>query len=716
MEMKSYLRRLPYIYCLVLIPCSIYTVFFTARALRRDYIDVPAWDAWRCVHDLDRLCQFDLRPLWRQHNEHRVIGVQVLYWLDFGLLHGRQFLLIGCEIVCQLAQLVLLWWLLKQMKAIPLAFRLAFAASCALLMTTATHVQAMVIPFLVQWYLTQALAAFALLLLWRTSRTGRLASLIIAIVATVIVTYTTANGMLLWPVLVAMALWLRLPRRRIVAIGAACAVSVAVYFIGYVFVGEGRALLLVTHPFYTTGFMAILLGAPASYSSNAFGGALGLTGMVLAMLALVVAVRQRRRPPDAVFVVAAGFCLFIVSSALMFAYGRMNPADPTFLKARAERYAMVGLTFWANLVVVVGWLSTRLVRRRQFFWQFAAAALTAVLLVEVMGYQPTSERACAARQAMAEEAGIGLENGVQDREAIRDVYQDPLFVWAETPVLRRRRLSIFAAGRQDWIGRRVSELFAAGRSSLCSGSVEALTAVYYGFRAEGRAVDSQTNRPPDDIVFTNRSGMIVGLGATRTGGYPHRPRDRTQRPPADFDWAGFARAGHVSGGVQAYAIVGGGKAACPLGTPQQAPVVFIPVDANMVGDPIPISGWQADPAWTRNGHHPSVGTLAGEVLYGSYSGSDAKQGGLTSAPFETGRRDCVAIPVAHGPSTTGQSVRLVEDGSGKTAATIPLDGDGVWQYWLIELQGPAKLRIVAEDRGAQWGQWVAVGEPRECRP
>jgi hypothetical protein len=35
---------------------------------------------------------------------------------------------------------------------------------------------------------------------------------------------------------------------------------------------------------------------------------------------------------------------------------------------------------------------------------------------------------------------------------------------------------------------------------------------------------------------------------------------------------------------------------------------------------------------------------------------------------------------------------------------------------LIEFQGQAKLRIVAEDQGAQWGQWVAVGEPHECRP
>jgi hypothetical protein len=713
MQIKRYLRRLPYIYSLVLLPCAIYTVFLTAGGLRRDYINVPQWDAWRCVHDLDRLSQFDLRPLWKQHNEHRIIGIEVLYWLDFTLLHGRQFLLIGCEVVCQLAQLALLWWLLKQMKEIPLAFRLALALSCALPMATAFHVQAMAIPFLALWYVTQALAAFTLLLLWRTAQTGRLSALITAIGVAVIVTYTIGNGMLLWPVLVAMAVLLHLPRKRIAAIVAAGAVSIAVYFIGYVFVSQGRALLVITHPFYTTGFIALLLGAPASYTNNAFGGAIGLTGMVLAMLALAVAVRQRR-PPDVVFVVAGGFCLYVVFSALMVAYGRIHPNDPTFLLARAERYAMLGLTFWAYLVVVIGWLLVRLRRGRQFAWHLVTVALIAVFVVVLMGGQEASEKACAARQAMASEAGIGLEAGVQDREAIKDMYQDPVFAWRETPVLRRRRLSMFAAGRQDWIGHRVGEVFQAGPANLCSGAVEATSVVYYGIRAEGWALDSRMNRPPEDIVLTNVSGMIVGFGVTRTGGYLHRPRGRAGRPPSSADWAGFARAGHISGRLQAYAIVGNGKTGCLLGTSQQVPPV-IPADANMVGAPVPISSWQADPGWTRNGHHPSIGTPPGQVLYGSYSGSDANQGTLTSAPFEAAGQGCVVVPVAHGPSITGQSVRLVEDGSGKTVATIPLDENGFWQYWLIDLPEAAKLRIVAEDKGAQWGQWVAVGEPHECR-
>jgi hypothetical protein len=52
--------------------------------------------------------------------------------------------------------------------------------------------------------------------------------------------------------------------------------------------------------------------------------------------------------------------------------------------------------------------------------------------------------------------------------------------------------------------------------------------------------------------------------------------------------------------------------ACALGSPQPVPSIK-PVAASQVGAPIHISEWKTDPAWTRNGSHPSVGTLSGEI-------------------------------------------------------------------------------------------------------
>jgi hypothetical protein len=42
--------------------------------------------------------------------------------------------------------------------------------------------------------------------------------------------------------------------------------------------------------------------------------------------------------------------------------------------------------------------------------------------------------------------------------------------------------------------------------------------------------------------------------------------------------------------------------------------------------------------------------------------------------------------------------------------------NGNWRYWAVYFSREvAALRIVAEDQGDRFGQWVAVGEPHVCR-
>jgi len=702
---------------LVLLPCLIYTLFYTARAIRLDYTPVPIWDSWRSVQYVAQLLRFDLRHFWVQHNEHRIVFPEMVYALDYIFFRGEQLLPFACNIACQLAQLALLWWLLSQMKDMPLPFRLTLGAGCSLFMTSAMQVQGFLNTFELQWYLSQMAAALAFLFLWRSARTGRWAGLAISIAAAVIVTYSTSNGMMLWPVLVMMAVLLGLPKPRIACVATAGILSIAAYFAGYTFMGQGRTVLLLDHPFYAIWFVGVFLGTPVSYVSARLGGLAGLSGLLLVALAVAIAIRPRRLG-DPALVVTAGVCLYIAGSALMIAYGRMDPADPAVGAALAARYVSVPLTYCANLGVVLGWLIVRLTRGRRLaplLWlHMGAAALTLVVLIAVVGRQKSFERIFASQQALGHESGIALVAGIEDADIIRVIFPSPPFVLKMMPAIRQKRLSIFAAGRQDWIGQPVSRVFVPGSPKLCSGDLETLSALTDGYLASGWAWDRAADRPPQDIVLTNPAGAIVGFGQTRPGGYPRN--DPAHRPPSDWDWVGFARTAGMSGAIQAYAIVHSGEMACPMGSPRQAGSVKT-LAPSQVGARIPISEWKADPAWTRNGFHPSVGTLSGEVLYGSFSGNDANQGVLTSAPFETSGHGCIALPVAHGPSIGGQSVRLVEPGSGRIVESIPMsETTGKWQFWAVELQGVDKLRIVAEDRGSQWGQWVAVGEPHWCQP
>lgn len=142
-----------------------------------------------------------------------------------------------------------------------------------------------------------------------------------------------------------------------------------------------------------------------------------------------------------------------------------------------------------------------------------------------------------------------------------------------------------------------------------------------------------------------------------------------------------------------------------------------PAKSEQVGPLVHVAKWQSDPAWTQNGFHASVGALAGETLWGSYSGSDANRGTLTSAPFDTSRRGCIILPIAHGPSTGGQSVRLVAADNEEDLGSVRLDEEtGSWRYWAVYFSREIpSIRIVASDQGDQWGQWVAVGDPHSCR-
>jgi hypothetical protein len=702
---------IPYVYLLIVLPCLLYTIYYTGRAIWLDYTPIPIWDTWRCVQYVDQLLRFDLSHFWVQHNEHRIVFPEMVYALDFIFLKGRLLLPPLASIACQFVQLGLLWWLISRMGEVPIAVRLTLAVCCAMLMTTAFQVQGILGAFLLQWYLSQMAAALSLWLLWSSWRSGSLGILVLSIAAAVVATYSSGNGMLLWPVLVMMAVILHLPKLRIAGLILAGVLSIGGYLIGYQFMGQGRVAIVLAHPVYAVWFMGVFAGAPVSYISTWLGGAVGIISFLLVGAAILVVVRHGRQKEPALLV-TAGVCMFIIASAALTAYGRMNPNDPSVIAATAPRYVSVPFTYWANLIVVTVWLATRLPRGRTVALHGVALGFV-VMVLAVARIQGPHERVFAAQQARAHESGLALEDGIQDSVHLGVLFPDPGFVRDSVTGIRQRRLSIFATGYQDWIHQPLARLFIAGPTELCSGGVATLTALPGGYRASGWAIDRKDGTPPHDIVLTNAAGIILGFGETRPGGYPQEHPDPQRRQPSASDWVGFA-ADDSSGSVQAYGIVRNGVVACALGPPQQVPHAT-PVDAQTAGAVIPVV-WKADPAWTRNGFHPSVGTLPGETLYGSYSGSDTNQGSLISTAFETAGHACIAFAVAHGPSVGGQSVNVVNAGTGLTIESIPLsEAGGDWQFWAVEFQGTPELQIVAEDKGDQWGQWVAISEPHWCK-
>ena len=130
-----------------------------------------------------------------------------------------------------------------------------------------------------------------------------------------------------------------------------------------------------------------------------------------------------------------------------------------------------------------------------------------------------------------------------------------------------------------------------------------------------------------------------------------------------------------------------------------------------VSTPVEIHG-----AWSKDGYPPKVGRPSTEgTIYGSWSGSDANVGTLRMGPFHLGQNTSIAIPLVTGRNTVnvGLSVKVLNARTGKLIASLdpPPDCD-FWWAWKVAIPPDASIEIVAEDSGADLGQWLAVGLPR----
>lgn len=129
---------------------------------------------------------------------------------------------------------------------------------------------------------------------------------------------------------------------------------------------------------------------------------------------------------------------------------------------------------------------------------------------------------------------------------------------------------------------------------------------------------------------------------------------------------------------------------------------------------VPDVTWHPDRGWGLNGYYPDIGHLSQGSIWGSWNHSDASTGTISSSIFSD-RAGCVILPVGHGPSILHERAR-VTTADGRTVQEVPLDAaTGKWEFYKVYYDSHIKeIRIIAEDDGTGWGEWLAVGQPRFC--
>ena len=134
----------------------------TVRHLVEYYNPLPAGDYWRVVEDLSAFKNFDLSPLWRQHNEHRIVFPEVIFAIDMLCFEGRQLLPAILNFCFHFTTWLVLARVAWQERSVPPLTRIIAILLAGIAMGWSLNSFVTGLPFLLQWTLLQLAVILAL--------------------------------------------------------------------------------------------------------------------------------------------------------------------------------------------------------------------------------------------------------------------------------------------------------------------------------------------------------------------------------------------------------------------------------------------------------------------------------------------------------------------------------------------------------------------------
>jgi hypothetical protein len=376
--------------------------------------------------------------------------------------------------------------------------------------------------------LAMAGAALAFLFLRKMSvSAARLVQpMLIVVFAGVVASFSFGGGLAIWPTLLCLGWFLRLPRRCIaVFITAGLAVGIVFALLPETFQG---APSMRTAGFDLV-FLCRLIGNPVLDAASAwwvrepfvsirmypglatFAGAVGLILLAAAVIPQIV-----RRDIQERGVEFAGLALVLFSVLVLVLVTVGRSSGRSISTAALPRYFFWSALFWSGLYLIG---VARAEGRPALRWIVYAA----VIALPIMVFPAHYKNALFQRRLriVAESGATSLVNGVQlDERQTKALFFGGIpthLLYRVAEEMRERRLDMFAEGLQDWIGLEETNLFEGrqkpeGLSGHCK--LDALVQCDNGApaaRITGNVRESG-HRVPTKLVIVDPTGVIRGIG------------------------------------------------------------------------------------------------------------------------------------------------------------------------------------------------------------
>lgn len=482
------------------------------------YSPVPFWDMWDgYIQFYLRLADGDHAAWWSQHNEHRILLSQCLFWLDLAWFGGQGWFLIVSNYLLVAAAAWLFWCILRSTtgSAQPSAGETSLGLFiCAWLFLWCQN-ENFTWGFQSQFILAQLLPLCAFY--WQHKSVGqpdRPSPFILACLFGFAAMFSMANGILVLPLMVVLALLARQGWMRTIILLALAVAGSALFFHGYTTQHDHASLqqVLLQDPLRALRFAMRYLGTPFYFLGGERGGARYLAllgGIVLTVCCLRLVKPAVRDRSDTLRLALLVYVLYLAGTALGTAGGRLFlGSDQVF----SSRYSTPALMAWATVMILYARPLLALLDRRP-----RAAGLCLLLLAVPM--LVLQWKALAPQQEMRNArgvSGLALELGVHDKAQLVSVYPDPYRVQNLAEQARRRQLSIFGRaplqGLRDQLGSRVESALPS-----CVGALESVSAVagdpqYLRVRGWLAAAAVQQAAP---VLMLDHESRLVGAALYR---------------------------------------------------------------------------------------------------------------------------------------------------------------------------------------------------------
>src|SRR5690348_7659257 len=563
--------RLEKLLSYLILACGLWTMVVGARQIITSHSLVPLWDEWQ---EIDAIAsaphhQLPLKWLWSQHSEHRVVFYRLLLLADIHVFHGNHWISFWCMLGVQCSFFLALALMMRSAGVQGSLWRVIVGLAGFALFSPSQWENfgwAFQISFLLP-------GLFTLLALWMLMKHNDEVSgwrsgsyLAISILFGIAATYSNANGVVVWPLLIVAAIAVCVRWRTLAVYAASGAVSITSYLYGYSSPSyHSSPLQSIRHPVslmtYAAGYLGVVL-PPWVRVRDAVAVATGAAGLLIAVLATWWVVTRKRR--KSIHIVFLGLMHFAISTAVVTALGRIGFG---LNQAFSSRYQTFNLLFWFSTVTLVLLIADELRLRWRLGIVIAVAVATSIATLVF----PLGLRASRTRTQQAEAASSALLAGIPYTPALKVLYVDPLLVWRDAQYFREQRLFMFSDSANDHIGQPLSSIYTISPADRCQGDITDVQWVSAAdllddhapaLRIAGTATRLPSKSPVDRLILT-AGGTVVGYAAAMAGPFGAKHSDII-RDHATGNWLGFATPPDPPQDIHVYAVDAPGSTVCAV--------------------------------------------------------------------------------------------------------------------------------------------------------